>query len=84
MCSYLSERQEVVANLMEGKIRMQSEASEKFFEKIFEELQELEEQKSKEALVLVQNKHKLIMGRRKGKSENAAKVGGVESNRGEI
>ena len=52
-----SERQEVLAGLMEDKIRIQSKATEKYYETIFEELTELEEKKSKEALVLIQKKH---------------------------
>ena len=39
---FLSERQEVLAGLMEGKVNMQSEAPQKYFEKIFEVLKELE------------------------------------------
>ena len=52
-----SERQEVLAVLMEDKIRIQSKATEKYYETYFEELRELEEKKSKEALVLVQKTH---------------------------
>ena len=37
----LSERQEVLAGLMEDKIRIQSEATEKYCETIFEEVKEL-------------------------------------------
>ena len=39
---------------------MQSKATEKYYETVFEELRELEEKKSKEALVLVQKKHILL------------------------
>ena len=39
---FFSERQEVLVGLMEGKVNMQSEAPEKYFEKIFEEVKELE------------------------------------------
>ena len=76
----LSERQEVLAGLVEDKIRIQSEATEKYYETIFEELRELEVKKSKEVLVLVQKRHILIRcqsGREK--SENVANVGRVES-----
>ena len=52
-------RQEVLAGLVEDKIRLQSRATEKYYETIFEEMKELEEKKSKEALVLVQKKHNL-------------------------
>ena len=53
----LSDRQEVLAVLMEDKIRIQSKATEKYYESIFEEL---EEKTSKEALVLEQKKHILM------------------------
>ena len=53
----LSEREEVVAGLVEDKSRLQSKATEEYSETIFEVMRELEEKKSKEALVLVQKKH---------------------------
>ena len=56
----LSERHEVLAGLVEDKIRLQSKATEKYYETIFEELRKLEEKKSKEALLLVQKRHILI------------------------
>ena len=55
----LSEKQELLTTLMEGKMSLQKVAPEKYQEKIFEELQELEEQKAKEALGLLGRKHKL-------------------------
>ena len=39
---------------------LQSRATEKYYEQIFEEMQELEDKKSKEALLLVQKKHILM------------------------
>ena len=57
---HLSERQEVLAIPMEGKMNMQKAAPEDFQRQIFEELRELEEQKTKEALELVQRKHQLF------------------------
>ena len=57
---HLNEKQEVLATLMEGKMNMQRVAPEKYQEKIFEELKDLEEQKTREALELVQRKHKLV------------------------
>ena len=57
---HLSERQEVLAILMEGNMNMQKAAPEDFQRQIFEELRELEEQKTKEALELVQRKHQLF------------------------
>ena len=65
----LSERQEVLAGLVEDKIRLQSKATEKYHATIFEELRELEEKKSKEALVLAQKKQILI--RCQGERERA-------------
>ena len=56
---HLSERQEVLTDLMESNINMQKTAPEKYQEKIFEEL-EVEEQIAKKAPALVQRKHKLI------------------------
>ena len=56
----LSERQEVLTGHVEDNIRLQSKATEKYYETIFEELRELDEKKSKEALLLVQKKHILI------------------------
>ena len=56
----LSERQEVLASLVEDKIRFQRKATEKYCETVFEELRKLEEKTSKEALVLVQKKHILL------------------------
>ena len=53
----LSERQEVLNGMVEVKIRLQSEATEKYDETIFQDLRELEV--FKEALLLVQ-KHILI------------------------
>ena len=43
--------------MVEDKIRMQSRATEKYFEQIFEEMKELEEKRSEEALLLVQKKY---------------------------
>ena len=51
-----SEKQEVLATLMEGKMSMQKVAPEQYQENIFEELKELEEQKTKEALELLGRK----------------------------
>ena len=65
----LSERQEVLAGLLEDMIRIQSKATEKYNETIFEELKVLEEKKSKEALVLVQKKH--ILTRCQSEGERA-------------
>ena len=55
----LSERQEVLVGMVVSKRDMQKEASKKCQEMIFEEIKELEEQRAKEALELVQKKHML-------------------------
>ena len=52
----LSERQEALKGMVEDKIRLQSRATEKYCEQMFEEMKELEDKKSKEALLLVQKK----------------------------
>ena len=57
----LSERQEVLAGLVEDKTRLQSKATEKYYETIFEELRELEVKKSKEALLLVTSFYDVIV-----------------------
>ena len=53
-------RQEVLKDLVVGKKDMQRTAPDDCQRKIYEDLKELEEQRAKEALVLVQKKHKLI------------------------
>ena len=45
--------------MIEDRIRLQSRVTEKYYEQIFEEM-ELEEKKSKEALLLLQKKHILM------------------------
>ena len=56
----LSEKQVLLATVLEDKMSMQKVAPEKYQEKIFEESKELEEQKAKEALELLGRKHKLV------------------------
>ena len=46
----------MLGTLMEGKMSMQKVAPEQYQENIFEELKELEEQKTKEALELLGRK----------------------------
>ena len=53
----LSERQDFPKGMIKDKRRLQSRANEKYHEQIFEEMKELEEKKSKEALLLKQKKH---------------------------
>ena len=55
----MSEKQELLGTLMESKKGLEKGAPERFHEKIFLRLRELEEQKSKEALELLAHKHKL-------------------------
>ena len=43
--------------MREGKIRLPSRATEKCYEQVFEEMKELEEKKSEEALLLLQKKN---------------------------
>ena len=63
-----SEKQELWATLMESKRSLQKVAPEEFQKQIFQELKEVEEQKSKEALELLGRKHKLFRGgRRRGR-----------------
>ena len=57
---HLSEGQEVLADLMEGKMNMQKTAPVDFQRQIFQEPKEVEEQSTKEELELVHRKHKLI------------------------
>ena len=54
----LSERQKL-KGMVEDRIRLQGRATEKYYERFFEEMKELEEQTSEEALILVQEKHDL-------------------------
>ena len=54
-----SQRQEVLVGMVVNKTDMQKEASKKYQEKMFEEFKEVEEQRAKEALELMQKKHML-------------------------
>ena len=49
----LFEKQDLFTFLMEGKVNMQKSAPENYQEKIFEELKEVEDQKTREALELL-------------------------------
>ena len=55
----LSERQESLKGMVGDTIRLQSRATDKYYEQFFEEMKELEEKKSEKALLLVQKKHDL-------------------------
>ena len=52
----LIERQEVLKGMVEDEISLEIIAIEKYCEQIFEEMKELQEKKSKEALLLFQKK----------------------------
>ena len=43
-----------VKNTMEDKLKLQSRVNERYHDQIFEEIQELEQKKSEEALLMVQ------------------------------
>ena len=75
---YLDEKQQVLADLLVSKKDIQKGAPEKYQEKI-EELKELEEQRAKEALALVQKKHKLIKW--EGERERARTTQRLEASR---
>ena len=72
-----SERQEVLVGMVSRR-DMQKEAPQNYQENVFEEFLELEEQRAREALELVQKTHMLTkVGRRKGKNENVAEIGRI-------
>ena len=68
-----NEKQEVLTVLVEAKMSMQKVAREKYQEKIFEEFKELEEQKTREAMELVQRKHKLVTSEGEGNEQGCCK-----------
>ena len=76
----LSDRQEVLSGVVVSKRDLRKEAAKTYQEKAFEEFKELEEQRAKEALELVQKKHMLVKWEgEKGKSGNVAKIVRIES-----
>ena len=52
----LSDRQQMFKSTMKDKLRLQSRATEKYHDQIFEEIQELEEKILEEAMLIVQKK----------------------------
>ena len=56
----LNNRHEVLAGMVVSKRNMQKETPKKYQEKVFEEFKGLEEQRVKEALELMQQKHMFI------------------------
>ena len=55
----LSERQDIFKSTMEDKLRLQSRAIERYHDQSFEKIQELEEKKSEEVLLMVQKRYEL-------------------------
>ena len=80
-----SERQEVLNVMVEDKTRLQSEATEKYYETVFEELGELEVKKSEEALLLVQKEHILIRDQsERDKARMLQRLGGSRATRNRV
>ena len=57
----LSKRQEIIQNAIDGRLRVQSRASERLQDQIIEEINEREHTKTEEALQLVRKEHDLWM-----------------------
>ena len=57
----LSKRQEIFKNTIEGKLRVQSRASERLQDQIVEEMKEMEHKRTEGALQLVRKEHDLSM-----------------------
>ena len=55
----MSERQEIFESAMEDKLKLQSRANERFQDQIVDEIKEIEQKKTEEALQMVQKKHDL-------------------------
>ena len=73
-----SDERHGVLTVLEGKMNMQKVAPEDFQRQISEEVKELEEQKTREALELVQRRHKLIKWEcERERAREIAKVGVV-------
>ena len=72
----LTERQELLATPTEGKMSKQKVALEKYQKKIFEELKELQGQKTKEALELLGRQHKLVNS--ENERDRARMIQGIE------
>ena len=49
---FLGDRQEILNGMIEDKIRLQSRATERHHDQIFEEIKELDEKKSEEAVLI--------------------------------
>ena len=62
----MSERQEIFKSTMEDNLKLQSRATARYHDQIFEEITEQEEKKSEEALLLVQKRHDLWSYGREG------------------
>ena len=57
----LNKRQEIIQNAIDGRLRVQSRASERLQDQIIEEINEREHTKTEEALQLVRKEHDLWM-----------------------
>ena len=55
----LSERQERFKSTVENMLKLQRRVDERYHDQIFEEIKEMEQKKSEEALLLVQKRHDL-------------------------
>ena len=72
----LSKRQEIFKNAIEGKLRVQSAASERLQDQIIEEMKEMGHQRTEEALELVRKENDLW--RYQNEKEEAKKTAGCQ------
>ena len=71
----LNKRQEIFQNAIEGKLRVQDRASERLQDQIIEEIKELENKKTEDALQIAQQEHDLWMYQ--NEKEEAKRLQGV-------
>ena len=72
----LNKRREIFQSAIEGKLRVQDRVSERMQDQIIEEIKEMEQRKTEEALQLVRKEHDLWMyQRRKQKQKGCRKSG---------
>ena len=77
----LSKRQEIIQNAIDGRLRVQSRASERLQDQIIEEINEREHTKTEEAMQLVRKGHDLWMYQN-GKEEAKKNAGRQETEEG--
>ena len=77
----LSKRQEMFQNAIEGKLRVQSRASERVQDQIIEKIKEMEHTKTEEALQLAVKEHDLWMHQNEKKMQKDCRAPG---NRGRM